>query len=226
MSHLEQVVEEWLSLCGCSPRVSSSHEIGILQAAVAGIPRLAQAIAAIPAEDRAIALTAVERSYLQTAKDLGGVDKFAQDWASAVIFQLRAEIEQRVLENKLFKALRDELQRGDSADPQGFRELERRRRGIRRIRSRSQVEVIKATRELRFSIRAGAIPMFGLIPFPAKRLPDRTVADEKRSPAPSKKGRKRIEGQREMPLLIPGKQAKEATSETIARTGIRQKESG
>ena len=173
MSHLEQVVEEWLSLCGCSPRVSSSHEIGILQAAVAGIPRLAQAIAAIPAEDRAIALTAVERSYLQTAKDLGGVDKFAQDWASAVIFQLRAEIEQRVLENKLFKALRDELQRGDSADPQGFRELERRRR----IRSRSQVEVIKATRELRFSIRAGKIPMFGLIPFPAKRLPDRTVAD-------------------------------------------------
>ena len=217
------MVEEWLSLCGCSPRVSSSHEIGILQAAVAGIPRLAQAIAAIPAEDRAIALTAVERSYLQTAKDLGGVDKFAQDWVSAVIFQLRAEIEQRVLENKLFKALRDELQRGDSADPQGFRELSGER--IRRIRSRSQVEVIKATRELRFSIRAGKIPMFGLIPFPAKRLPDRTVADEKRSPAPSKKGRKRIEGQREMLLLIPGKQAKEATSETIAGTGIRQKES-
>lgn len=227
MSHLEQVVEEWLFLCACSPRASSSQEAEILQAAIAGIPRLAQPIAAIPAQDRATAFESAERSYLQTAKDLGGADKFARDWASAVMFQLRAEVEQRVLENrKLLKALHDELVRGNSADPQEFGELEQRRRAIRGIRSRAQVEVMNATRELRFSILAGAVPKFGLMPFPADRLADRTVAEEKRSPAPRKKGRKRIEGQREMLLLIPGKKANEATSETIAGTGIRQKKSG
>ncbi len=46
------------------------------------------------------------------------------------------------------------------------------------------------------------------MPFPADRLADRTVAEEKRSPAPRKKGRKRIEGQREMLLLIPGKKGR------------------
>ena len=75
---------------------SSSQEAKILQAAVAGIPRVAQAIAAIPAEHRASAFAAAERCYLQTAKDLGGTDKFAQNWASAVMFQLQAQVEQRI----------------------------------------------------------------------------------------------------------------------------------
>lgn len=224
MSHLEQLVEEWLFLCGCSLGASSSREAGILQAAIAGIPRLAQAIAAISAQDRATALRAAERSYLQTAKDLGGADKFAQDWASAVMFQLRAEVEQRVLENrKLLKALHDELERGDSAGPQEFPEIEQRRRGIRSIRFRSQVEIMKATRELRFSIQAGAVPMFGLIPFPADRSPDRAVAEEQRPAAPSKKGQKRIERQREM--MLPGKK-EAAAGKPVARPSTRQRKAG
>lgn len=192
MSHLEQLVEEWLFLCGCSPGASSSRETEILQAAIDGIPRLAQAIAAIPEQDRAIALRAVERSYLQTAIDLGGADKFAQDWASAVMVQLRAEVGQRLLEERqLLKALHDELERGDSTKSQELPEIEQGRREIQDIRFRSQVEVMKATRELGFSIQAEAVPMFGLIPFPADRLPDRAV-EEKRISAPTKKWRRRI----------------------------------
>ena len=105
MNHLEQLVEEWLSLCVYS---SSSQEAEILRAAVAGIPRVAQAIAAIPAEHRASAFDAAEHSYLQTAKDLGGADEFAENWAAAIMQQLRAEVEQREPANtKLVKALHD-----------------------------------------------------------------------------------------------------------------------
>ncbi len=43
--------------------------------------------------------------------------------------------------------------------------------------SGSRVEVIKATRKLRFSIKAAVVPMFGLIPFPADRLPDSVSSD-------------------------------------------------
>ena len=187
---------------------------------------VAQAIAAIPAEDRASAFEAAERCYLQTAKNLGGADMFAQKWALAVTSQIRAEVEQRVSANrKLLMALHEELVRAGSPDAQEFREVRQRSWGGARS-SGSRVEVVKATRKLRFSIKAAVVPMFGLIPFPANRLADRTVAEEKRSPAPRKKGRKRIEGQREMLLLIPGEKAKETTSETIARTGIRQKKSG
>ncbi len=106
MNHLEQLVEEWLSLSGCSLWGSSSQAAKILQAGVAGIPRVAQAIAAIPAEHRATAFAAAERCYLQTAKDLGCADKFAQNWASAVMLQLQAQVEQRVLADRnLLKAL-------------------------------------------------------------------------------------------------------------------------
>ena len=130
MNHLEELVEEWLSLCGYSPRASSSQQAEILQAAVAGIPRVAQAIAAIPAEHRASAFGAAERCYMQTAKDLGGADKFAHDWASAVTLRLRAEVEQQVLANrKPLKALDEELVRTESADAQDFREIRQRRRG-------------------------------------------------------------------------------------------------
>ncbi len=100
MNYLEQLVEEWLSLSGCSVWGSSSQEAKILQAAVAGIPRVAQAIAAISAEHRASAFAAAERCYLQAAKDLGGTDKFAQNWASAVIRQLQAQVEQQVLADR------------------------------------------------------------------------------------------------------------------------------
>jgi DNA end-binding protein Ku len=55
----------------------------------------------------------------------------------------------------------------------------------------------------------------------------RSIAEEKRSAAPSKRRRKRIPGQGEMLLPIPGKKGKEAAaSKPIARPGTRQKKAG
>jgi len=91
---------------------SGSEEAKVLEAAVAGIPEVAQIIAFIPAENRASAFDAAEQSYLQTAKDLGGAEELAQNWASAVMSRLRAEVEEQVLANrKLLKALHEELVR-------------------------------------------------------------------------------------------------------------------
>jgi DNA end-binding protein Ku len=55
----------------------------------------------------------------------------------------------------------------------------------------------------------------------------RSIAEEKRSGASAKKGRKRIAGQTEMLLPIPGKKAKEAAaSKPVARPSSRQKKAG
>jgi len=55
----------------------------------------------------------------------------------------------------------------------------------------------------------------------------RSIAEEKRSPTPSKKGRKRIPGQGEMLLPIQGKKGKEAAaSKAVARPSTRQKKAG
>ncbi len=56
----------------------------------------------------------------------------------------------------------------------------------------------------------------------------RSIAEEKRRPpAPAKKGRKRIAGQSEMLLPIPGKKGKEAAaSKPVARPSSRQKKAG
>ena len=63
--------------------------------AVDGIPRVAQAIAEIPVEDRTRALGAAERSYRQTALDAGYRETQAERWAAALTFQLRAETEKQ-----------------------------------------------------------------------------------------------------------------------------------
>jgi len=176
MSFLEQLVEEWLFWCRRSPMASSLQEAEILEAAVTGIPRVAQAIAAIPPQHRDSAVRAAERCYLQTARDLGGAEKFAQNWVSAVMLRLQAEVDQRVSANRNRQALHAELVRPESADAQEFREIRQRRRRMRDNRfSRSLVDdvpsaVTMATRELRFSIRAGTVPMFGFMPFPADRF--------------------------------------------------------
>jgi hypothetical protein len=89
---------------------SSSEEAEVLEAAVAGIPKIAQIIAFMPVEDRASALDAAERSYLQTARDLGGAENLAQNWASAVKFHLQAAVGEQVLANsRLLNALHKEL---------------------------------------------------------------------------------------------------------------------
>ena len=83
---------------------SSSEVVKILEMAVAGIPEVARIIASVSAENRAIAFDAAERSYLQTARDLGGAEAAARTWVSAVMFQLRAEVDElRLVKPKMLK---------------------------------------------------------------------------------------------------------------------------
>jgi hypothetical protein len=81
------------------PQPSSMKAISdserILQMAVDGIPRVAQAIPTIPIGDSARALKAVERSYCQTALDAGYSETQAEGWAAALMFQMRAEMEKQ-----------------------------------------------------------------------------------------------------------------------------------
>jgi hypothetical protein len=63
----------------------------ILSAAIAGVPRVAELIAMVPAEDRSRALLAAEKSYLETAHTLGYQDADAQQWASTVMSRLQIE---------------------------------------------------------------------------------------------------------------------------------------
>ena len=83
---------------------SSSEEV--LEAAVARLPEIAGIIASLPVEDRPSAFDVAERSYLRTAKYLGGADDLAQSWTSAVMHRLREQVEERVLaKSKLLTAL-------------------------------------------------------------------------------------------------------------------------
>ena|ERR1700730_3167886 len=56
----------------------------ILSAAIAGVSKVAELIATVPAEERTRALEAAEKSYLETAHNLGYQDADAQQWASDV----------------------------------------------------------------------------------------------------------------------------------------------
>lgn len=68
----------------------------ILQAAVAGLPRVAMTIAEIPTALRERALAAVARSYQQTVRELGHTETDTQIWISAVMLRLRSGVaEQR-----------------------------------------------------------------------------------------------------------------------------------
>jgi hypothetical protein len=69
-----------------------SSESEILEAAVAGIPRLAKTIAEIPTALRERAFEAVERSYQRTVQDLGHAEADAQIWTSAVMCRLRSQV--------------------------------------------------------------------------------------------------------------------------------------
>jgi hypothetical protein len=67
----------------------------VLESAVAGISQVAQVIAGLPVEQRENALNAAERSYRQTAQDLGYEEAAARAWAAAVMFRLRTDVEER-----------------------------------------------------------------------------------------------------------------------------------
>ena len=69
---------------------SNSESDQISEMAIAGISRVAQAIAAMPAEDKVRALEAAERSYCQTAQALGYRKRQAQRWAAAIMEKMLA----------------------------------------------------------------------------------------------------------------------------------------
>ena len=69
----------------------TQQEDEVLSAAIAGVSRVAELLATIPAEDRSRALEAAEKSYLQTAHALGYKDVEAELWASEIMWRLRME---------------------------------------------------------------------------------------------------------------------------------------
>jgi Mg/Co/Ni transporter MgtE len=88
---------------------SNSEVEKILEAAVAGIPRVAEAVASIPEEDRPRALDAVEGSYRQTVRDLGYEEGPVQSWVSAVMLRLQKEVKaQASAKQKTLEVLHEE----------------------------------------------------------------------------------------------------------------------
>jgi hypothetical protein len=71
---------------------SISEEEKILEAAVAGIRKVADAVASVPEEDRPRVLDAVKSTYLQTILDLGYEEGPAKGWVSAMMLRLQAEV--------------------------------------------------------------------------------------------------------------------------------------
>jgi hypothetical protein len=65
----------------------------IFQAAIAGIPAVASAIAAIPKEHRERGFRAAERSYQETTRDLNCPEDIGTSWVSAMMYSVRAEVE-------------------------------------------------------------------------------------------------------------------------------------
>jgi hypothetical protein len=66
----------------------TQQEDKVLSAAMAGVSRVAELLATIPAEERSRALEAAEKSYLQTAHALGYKDAEAELWASEIMRRL------------------------------------------------------------------------------------------------------------------------------------------
>jgi hypothetical protein len=89
--------------------LSNSEHEEILEATVAGIPKVAELIAAVPAERRAKALDAAKLSYLQTTRDLGYDEVPARKWVSRVMFRLRVEAQKQSAERMRLKMLHNEL---------------------------------------------------------------------------------------------------------------------
>jgi hypothetical protein len=96
---------------------SISEEEEILEAAVAGIPRVAEVIAWVPEEDKAKALEAVESTYRQTMLDLGYEEGPAEGWVSAMMHRLQAEVkEQETAKQRPTPTLQEEFVFGADLD--------------------------------------------------------------------------------------------------------------
>ena len=71
---------------------SDSRNQDIFEMAFAGIPRVAEMIAALRLEDRIRALDAAEQRYKQMARDLGVSEGAADVWAAAVMSLIRLRV--------------------------------------------------------------------------------------------------------------------------------------
>jgi hypothetical protein len=69
----------------------------VFSAAVKGLPKVVELIAAIPKEKRSLALAAAQQSYLQNAQAIGYDESDAQKWASALVSLLEIEAVTREL---------------------------------------------------------------------------------------------------------------------------------
>ncbi len=70
----------------------------IFEMAFAGIPRVAELIAALRLEDRARALDAAEQRYKQIARDLGVSEGAAAVWGAAVMSLIRLRVAEKATE--------------------------------------------------------------------------------------------------------------------------------
>ena len=86
------VMLQQFALCAGGAMAWSSEAEEILEAAVAGLPKVAEVVASIPEEDRAKALDAVKSTYRQTMLDLGYEEGVAEGWVSAMMLRLQAEV--------------------------------------------------------------------------------------------------------------------------------------
>jgi len=82
----------------------------ILNAAVTGIPIIAQKIAALPIENHAEAFVAAEQIYLKIVKELGCEEEASENWVAQVMLRLRAEVaENGLIKQKPLTGLVEEL---------------------------------------------------------------------------------------------------------------------
>ena len=67
----------------------------VISAVVAGLPKAVELIGGVPAEGRPRALAAAEKSYVQTALELGYHGAAARQWAVTIMPRLQAELPQQ-----------------------------------------------------------------------------------------------------------------------------------
>ena len=72
----------------------------VVQGAILGLYRVADALTSLSADDQAMAMAAVEKSYRQSARDLGYDDDEAENWTDAMMFRLRNEVTARCSSNQ------------------------------------------------------------------------------------------------------------------------------
>ena len=103
---------------------SISEEEEILEAAVAGLPRVAEAVASIPEGDRAKALEAAESAYRQVVQDLGYEAGSVESWVSTIMLQLKTELNKQELARQTpTQTVQEEFVRAESElepDPLSF----------------------------------------------------------------------------------------------------------